>query len=298
MCICRAGRAQILGLVYQLLFLLSSVWVQPARDTVTLEVVSTSDLVLFIVLLIPAKRNSLGVIMQSTELKFISMRRVFPLTMVAALCFTGTAHARDRDVYNQSYDQSYDQDYNRGYTQNDHRVAGDVYGGSNNRRYPQPRGPEYEYARVVDARPVVEVQRVSHPIEQCYEERVPSNQYSRSGGKQSRTPEIVGAIVGAAVGNQFGGGSGRDIATVAGALLGGSVGRDIKNNARQSRQAYGGGYNRYDVVSRCEVSQSYRSEERIVGYDVSYEYNGHVYQTRMGYDPGDTVRVRVSVHPE
>jgi outer membrane lipoprotein SlyB len=54
----------------------------------------------------------------------------------------------------------------------------------------------------------------------CWRERVGSTTY---------TPEITGAIIGGAIGNQFGSGSGRDIATVAGAALGGSVGHDYKN---------------------------------------------------------------------
>lgn len=223
--------------------------------------------------------------MQSTELKLITLRRGLRLSVVAAFCFSATAYAGDRDGYGRGYKPNYNQ--------SDYRVDSR----NHDRDYSRSRGTEYEYARVVDVRPVIDFQRVSQPREQCYEERVPRGHYRQSSGKQSRTPEIVGAIVGAAVGNQFGGGSGRDIATVAGALLGGSVGRDLKNQSRQSRNAYDG-YHRYDVVSRCEVSQSYRSEERIVGYDVSYEYNGHVYQTRMGYDPGDTVRVKVMVQPE
>lgn len=48
-------------------------------------------------------------------------------------------------------------------------------------------------------------------------------------GSRSYTPEITGAIVGGAIGNRFGSGSGRDIATVAGAALGGSLGHDYKN---------------------------------------------------------------------
>lgn len=60
-------------------------------------------------------------------------------------------------------------------------------------------------------------------------------------GARSYTPEITGAIVGGAIGNQFGSGSGRDIATVAGAALGGSLGHDYKNR-------YHGG--NYRVVCR------------------------------------------------
>ena len=88
------------------------------------------------------------------------------------------------------------------------------YGGGHHTSY-NSRG----YSHVADSR-------------ECWREPVASRSY---------TPEITGAIVGGAIGNQFGSGSGRDIATVAGAALGGSIGHDYKNR-------YHGG--NYRVVCR------------------------------------------------
>lgn len=60
------------------------------------------------------------------------------------------------------------------------------------------------------------------------------------------------------------------------------------------RRAYGHDvYNR--PVERCEIRHDYYEEERVVGYDVRYQYNGRVYHTRMDRDPGPRVRVRVNV---
>lgn len=55
--------------------------------------------------------------------------------------------------------------------------------------------------------------------------------------KRSQGSGIVGAIVGAAIGNQIGGGSGRDIATAAGAVIGGQLGsqNDISNVEMHTR---------------------------------------------------------------
>jgi uncharacterized protein YcfJ len=39
-------------------------------------------------------------------------------------------------------------------------------------------------------------------------------------------------------------------------------------------------------------------ESRTDGYDVTYEYRGHNYTTVMSRDPGNRVRLRVSVEPE
>ena len=218
--------------------------------------------------------------MKTTKLKINKFRNTLRLSVLAAVCFSTAAVASGSNQYNQDYE---------------HRS-----------------NTEHDYARVIGVQPIIDVYQVSVPVEQCYQERVPRDRHANYRGKQSRTPEIAGALIGAAVGHQFGGGRGKDIATVAGAVLGGSIGRDVKNNARQRDQRYGndydqayeggylgagGGYGRYETVSRCEVTQEYRNEEQIIGYDVSYKYNGHVYQTRMPYDPGKKIKVKVTVQP-
>ena len=151
-----------------------------------------------------------------------------------------------------------------------------------------------EYARgtideatVLSADPVYRTVRVNEPVEQCWDEpvRVPSNS-----GYRSHTPKILGAIAGAAVGNEFGKGRGRDLATVAGAVLGGSIGRDAQ--AHHSRQ-----HSRVVYEKRCETVDRYHTEERLDGYDVTYRYNGQVYSTYTDHDPGPTIKVSVSVVP-
>jgi uncharacterized protein YcfJ len=145
-------------------------------------------------------------------------------------------------------------------------------------------------ARVVNVVPVRESYQVNNPVEHCWNERVPSRY---KGKNKSYTPEVVGALVGAAVGNQLGKGSERDVATFAGALLGTTIGRDIKH--KHNRHVHSA--NRYEVVQRCEVRDSYTTQERIVGYNVDYKYRGNTYQTFMDQDPGDRIKVRVSVEP-
>ena len=99
---------------------------------------------------------------------------------------------------------------------------------------------------------------------------------------RSATPEIVGAIVGAVVGNEIHGDGA--IGEVAGAALGASVARDIHNSNRRA----GGGN------CRTEVPR----EERLVGYDVRYEYDGASYVTRMQHRPtGRRMQVEVRAVP-
>ena len=51
--------------------------------------------------------------------------------------------------------------------------------------------------------------------------------------KHSGWKTFGGALIGAAIGNQFGSGSGRDVATVLGAIVGGSVASDSQNRVRK-----------------------------------------------------------------
>lgn len=145
----------------------------------------------------------------------------------------------------------------------------------------------FDFAKVVGVEPIMEVVRVEDPREVCWTEQVT---HTRPRGNRSVTPEILGVIIGGVVGNQFGSGRGKDLATVAGAALGGSIAHDRKI------RRHGYGYDTYtEPVQRCEIRSEYYEEERIVGYDVAYRYNRKIYHTRMDRDPGDTIRVRVGV---
>ncbi|MCB1569262.1 MAG: hypothetical protein KDI69_10670 [Xanthomonadales bacterium] len=47
----------------------------------------------------------------------------------------------------------------------------------------------------------------------------------------------------------------------------------------------------------CEVDEPQPQERRITGYEVEYRYRGEIYMSHMGYDPGDKLRIRISVAP-
>ncbi len=140
------------------------------------------------------------------------------------------------------------------------------------------------YAPVVRVYPIKQTEVYREPREKCYRERVevPSN--------TSSTSTVVGGLLGAAIGNKLGhGSSNRKIGTVAGAVLGATVGHGM-SEARAHTQVE----NR-DI---CETVYDESMQERIVGYDVEYRYEGQVYKTRMNRDPGDSIRLRVSAYPE
>ncbi len=152
---------------------------------------------------------------------------------------------------------------------------------------PYEAGGFLDYAKVERVEPLSHVVRVATPRRECWTEEVP---VYRS-GYRSATPLILGGIVGGVVGNTVGQGRGRDVATVAGALLGGSVGRDV---AQRNGSTYAAGT---EVRERCRVVDDYRDEERIDGYRVTYRYQGEQYVTHLDHDPGERLRIQVSVAP-
>jgi uncharacterized protein YcfJ len=50
-------------------------------------------------------------------------------------------------------------------------------------------------------------------------------------------------------------------------------------------------------VERCETRYRNQREQRIDGYDVVYKYHGQRYSTRMPYDPGKRIKIRVDIRP-
>lgn len=136
----------------------------------------------------------------------------------------------------------------------------------------------YGYATVLRVNPAYETY---HAMEQqCDDGGYQRAQNDTTGGT------IVGAIVGGALGNTVGKGDGRKAATVAGAVAGGVIGHNIAKNSDPGY--YQGG---------CRMVDVERDDRRPAGFDVEYNYKGDVYVARMPYDPGNRIRVRVSVVP-
>lgn len=149
----------------------------------------------------------------------------------------------------------------------------------------------YDYARVISAQPLVRYVTVTTPVRECWEEMQYYSVDTRP--RDSGGSTLLGAVIGGAIGHQFGSGRGNDAATVAGALIGAAVGND---SARKRNAGYGvETYKR--PVKRCQTRYKERQEERIDGYRVTYRYNGQKYVTEMPYDPGNRLRVRVDIRP-
>jgi uncharacterized protein YcfJ len=101
-------------------------------------------------------------------------------------------------------------------------------------------------------------------------------------GPKSGAGAFMGAIAGAAVGSQIGGGQGQALATMAGLVGGAILGDNIEKPA--PTQAYN--------QTTCTSQSAY--ENRLVGYQVVYEYAGKQYTVQLPQDPGPTIALQVS----
>lgn len=146
----------------------------------------------------------------------------------------------------------------------------------------EPAAPVYvapAYAEVLDVVPVKK--SYSAPREVCEQvtrvHEVPQQDPDRVAGK------LLGAVIGGVVGHQFGDGRGKDAATAGGAILGGMIGDKVQRDRQQAK--------RYTTTeSHCYSVNDTR--EKIIGYDVSYRYDGRVEVIRLGYQPETRVPVR------
>lgn len=145
----------------------------------------------------------------------------------------------------------------------------------------------YGWADVLRVDPVYEDVGAA-PAQPCYEEQIPVDGRAASDARARRNfATVIGAFVGGIFGHQSGKGDGRAAATVAGAVAGGAVGNSIAADDEAAARP------RYRSVRHCPPAPP----RRVSGYDVEYRYRGDVYTSRLAYDPGDRLRVRVRVTP-
>ena len=141
---------------------------------------------------------------------------------------------------------------------------------------------ELAFGRVIDVEPIIHYVTVNQPREECYDD------VARRPAPGVAGTTAAGAVIGAAIGRQFGGGSGRDLATAAGAIAGGVV----ANQRALRNQGY-----REVPVQRCEVVNDRVREEVVDGYNVTYVFQGRRYVTRTATPPGDRIQIAVDVRP-
>lgn len=141
-------------------------------------------------------------------------------------------------------------------------------------------------ARVRNVQPQYE--NISVPRQACSTSWI--NETQRSQGNRNYGGAVIGGVAGAVLGNQVGNGHGREAATALGAVIGAFTGDQVSNRGRGDR---------YEQVPRqVQTCQTVNDvEQRLTGYQVTYDYRGQQYTALMPQDPGRNLQVRVSVDP-
>ena len=118
-------------------------------------------------------------------------------------------------------------------------------------------------------------QQVAVPRQSCTQSPAVAPAQNSGGGA------IIGAIAGGLIGSQLGGRDSKGIAAMAG-VIGGAVLGDKAESQSNSPQP----------TTTCTTQTVY--ENRLVGYNVVYEYAGKQYNVQLPQDPGPTIPLQVT----
>jgi uncharacterized protein YcfJ len=130
-----------------------------------------------------------------------------------------------------------------------------------------------EVGQVISRTPVY--QQVTVPRQVCTQTQVTSPAQTSGAGA------AMGAIAGGAIGNAMGKGEGRAIATMIG-VIGGAIAGDKVEGPQSQTQ----------TQQTCTTQQVY--ENRLMGYNVVYEFAGKQYTVQWPKDPGPTIKLQIT----
>jgi len=131
-----------------------------------------------------------------------------------------------------------------------------------------------EVGQVITRTPLY--QQVTVPRQVCTQTQVTTP------GQTSGAGAAMGAIAGGAIGNAMGKGEGRAIATMIGVIGGAIAGDKVEGPASAQTQ----------TQQTCTTQQVY--ENRLMGYNVVYEFNGKQYTVQWPKDPGPTIKLQIT----
>lgn len=143
----------------------------------------------------------------------------------------------------------------------------------------EQEGVDATLATITGAEPIEETRKI--PREVC--EQVSITTQAPVKDDHQITGTAGGAVVGGALGNQIGGGSGKTVATAAGAVIGGAVGKKVQKDYQTSNT-------QTNTEQKCTTVVDEVVE--VTGYMVSYDLGGKAGNVRMDQPPeGKTIPV-------
>lgn len=131
-----------------------------------------------------------------------------------------------------------------------------------------------EVGNVLSRTPVY--QQVSVPRQVCTQTQV------NVPGQTTGAGALMGAVAGGAIGNAVGKGDGRTLATMIGVIGGALAGDRVEGPQAAQTQ----------TQQTCTTQQVY--ENRLMGYNVVYEFAGKQYTVQLPKDPGPTIKLQIT----
>jgi len=136
---------------------------------------------------------------------------------------------------------------------------------------------------VIKSEPVYKVVTKRTPYQECWDEQVPVS----SGTTNNDTiGALIGGVAGGILGHQVGGGHGKDVATVGGAIIGTLVGKNLADQGNNNAGVT------YRTQRKCVTKYNETEEERFIGYKNVGNYKG---KTIIKYSNKPLSRIRLLV---
>ena len=126
---------------------------------------------------------------------------------------------------------------------------------------------------VLNVQPIQQTSEIRTPVHNCSQQLVPVDQHGNI------IHSLIGGALGGLLGSQLGGGKGKLAMTGLGVLGGAAIGQNYNNN---------GGHRSQQV---CTTSYNIQHRTRVVGYNVTYSFEGQTYTTRMSTYPKSKIRL-------
>ena len=152
----------------------------------------------------------------------------------------------------------------------------------NDRRHQHQR--ETHYAKIIRVQPIFQTVRVAYEEQNCRHNTVSEKEYRLTPPK-SPAKLLLGGLIGGTIGHELGKNHNRDLATFTGAIIGSS----IAHNAGIVYYPTEGNSLRHQ--QHCRTQIQYKNERKLVGYDVTYRYQGRLYTLRTQERPGAHIRI-------
>tara|TARA_R110002074_G_scaffold41402_1_gene109746 strand:+ start:471 stop:989 length:519 start_codon:yes stop_codon:yes gene_type:complete len=137
---------------------------------------------------------------------------------------------------------------------------------------------------VINYNPIKTTSEIRTPVQNCTEQLVQVD------SKGNIIGTLIGAAIGGFVGSQIGGGTGNLAATAIGTLGGAAMGSNGLSNDWPLKKKT----QNYKKETVCTTSYNIQHETKIVGYMVTYNFEGQSYSTRMQTQPGKSIRLMLN----